>query len=160
MHPDDRINLERVVKVAFEDQRPYALELRFVRPDGETHTFLSRGEVEVKDGVAVRMHGTHQDITDRKRMEAQLEYQAVHDPLTGLFNRRQFSKELERALKFADRYGRAGAVLMIDIDDFKLVNDTRGHASGDQLLKSVAAAIAGRAQKPTLLPVLEATSSP
>jgi diguanylate cyclase (GGDEF)-like protein len=147
VHPDDRINLERVVKVATEDQRPYDLELRFVRPDGETHTFLSRGEVEVKDGVVVRMHGTHQDITDRKRMEAQLEYQAVHDPLTGLFNRRQFSKELERALKFANRYGRAGAVLMIDIDDFKLVNDTRGHASGDQLLKSVAATIAGRARE-------------
>jgi diguanylate cyclase (GGDEF)-like protein len=80
-------------------------------------------------------------------MEGQLEYQAVHDPLTGLFNRRQFSDELERALRFAARYGRAGAVLMIDIDDFKLVNDTHGHASGDQLLKSVAAAIAGRARE-------------
>ncbi|MBK5219885.1 MAG: EAL domain-containing protein [Thermoleophilia bacterium] len=147
VHPDDRINLERVIKVAIEDQRPYTLELRFVRPDGETHTFLCRGEVNVKDGVAVRLHGTHQDITDRKRMEAQLEYQAVHDPLTGLFNRRQFADELERALRFANRYGRAGAVLMIDIDDFKLVNDTHGHAFGDQMLKSVAAAIAGRARE-------------
>jgi diguanylate cyclase (GGDEF)-like protein/PAS domain S-box-containing protein len=147
VHPDDRISLKRVVTTAIEDQLPHALELRFVRPDGETHTFLVRGEAEVEDGVAVRLHGTHQDISDRKRMEAQLEYQAVHDPLTGLFNRRQFSDELERALRFANRYGRAGAVLMIDIDDFKLVNDTRGHAVGDQLLKSVAAAIAGRARE-------------
>jgi diguanylate cyclase (GGDEF)-like protein/PAS domain S-box-containing protein len=151
VHPDDRVNLERVVKSAIADQRPYTVELRFVRPDGETHTLLSRGEVEVKDGVVVRLHGTHQDITDRKRMEAQLEYQAVHDPLTGLFNRRRFSDELERALRFASRYGRAGAVLMIDVDDFKLVNDTHGHAFGDQLLKSVAAAIAGRARETDLV---------
>jgi diguanylate cyclase (GGDEF)-like protein len=151
VHPDDRINLERVVNTAIGDQRPYTLELRFVRPDGETHTFLSRGEAKVKDGVVVSLHGTHQDVTDRKRMEAQLEYQAVHDPLTGLFNRRQFSDELERALRFASRYGRAGAVLMIDIDDFKLVNDTHGHAVGDQLLKSVAAAIAGRARETDLV---------
>jgi diguanylate cyclase (GGDEF)-like protein len=147
VHPEDRINLDRVMRAAIDDHRPYTLELRFVRPDGETHTLLSRGEVTVKDGVAVRLHGTHQDITDRKRMEAQLEYQAVHDPLTGLFNRRQFADELERALRFAARYGRAGAVLMIDVDDFKLVNDTHGHASGDQALKSVAAAIAGRARE-------------
>jgi diguanylate cyclase (GGDEF)-like protein len=147
VHPDDRINLERVVESAIADQRPYTLELRFIRPDGETHTFLARGEVEVKDGVVVRLRGTHQDVSDRKRMEAQLEYQAVHDPLTGLFNRRQFSEELERALRFANRYGRPGAVLMIDIDGFKLVNDTHGHAIGDQLLKSVAGAIAGRARE-------------
>jgi diguanylate cyclase (GGDEF)-like protein len=147
VHSDDRINLERVVKAAIEDQHSYTLELRFVRPDGETHTFLCRGEVDAKDGVAVRLYGTHQNITDRKRMEAQLEYQAVHDPLTGLFNRRQFSDELERALRFANRYRRAGAVLMIDVDDFKLVNDIHGHAFGDQLLKSVAAAIARRARE-------------
>ena len=147
VHPDDRINLGRVVETAIADHRPYAVELRFIRPDGETHIFLARGEVDVKDGVVVRLHGTHQDISDRKRMEAQLEYQAVHDPLTGLFNRRQFSEELERALRFASRYGRPGAVLMIDIDDFKLVNDTHGHAFGDQLLKTVAGAIAGRARE-------------
>jgi diguanylate cyclase (GGDEF)-like protein/PAS domain S-box-containing protein len=151
VHPDDRINFERVVKAAIEEHRPYTLELRFVHPGGEIRTFFARGEIKVKDGVVVSLHGTHQDITDRKRLETQLEYQAVHDPLTGLFNRRQFSGELERALRFASRYERAGAVLMIDIDDFKLVNDIHGHAFGDQQLKSVAAAIAARARDTDLV---------
>jgi diguanylate cyclase (GGDEF)-like protein len=151
VHPDDRINFERVVKAAIAEQRPYALELRFVHPSGEIHTFLARGEVTVKEGVVVSLQGTHQDITDRKRLETQLEYQAVHDPLTGLFNRRQFSEELERALRFASRYDRAGAVLMIDVDDFKLVNDVHGHAFGDQQLKSVGAAIAARARDTDLV---------
>ena len=145
--PDDRVNFEKVVETAIEDHRPFSLEVRFARPDGETRTVLCRGEADVRDGASVRIHGTHQDITDRKRMEAQLEYQAVHDPLTGLFNRRHFAAELERALRVASRYDRVGAVLMIDVDDFKLVNDTRGHSIGDQLLKAVAATIAGRARE-------------
>jgi diguanylate cyclase (GGDEF)-like protein/PAS domain S-box-containing protein len=144
VHPEDRPNFEQVVGKAIEEQRAYELEMRFIRPDGETRTFLARGMVVASDGVTERLYGTHQDITDWKRMEAQLEYQALHDPLTGLFNRRQFAAELERALRFARRYGRSGAVLMIDIDDFKLINDTHGHAFGDQILKTVAATIGRR----------------
>lgn len=74
------------------------------------------------------------DISERKRFEAQLRHLADHDPLTGLLNRRSFETELERALEDARCRGRAGALLVLDLDGFKFVNDRFGHAVGDELL--------------------------
>jgi diguanylate cyclase (GGDEF)-like protein len=84
------------------------------------------------------------DVTERKRVEQELRHMADHDPLTGLFNRRRFESELERELACAARYGPGGAILVIDLDDFKLVNDSCGHAAGDDLLVEVAAALRRR----------------
>ena len=78
------------------------------------------------------------DITDRKATELQLKDLAERDPLTGLFNRRQLFVELDHVLSYADRYDHVGAVLMLDIDNFKFTNDSYGHAAGDHLLKTVA----------------------
>jgi diguanylate cyclase (GGDEF)-like protein len=80
----------------------------------------------------------------RRRLEAQLSYQSDHDPLTGLLNRRRFAAELERMLRYASRYGRAGALLMLDLDNLKLVNDVHGHTAGDEAVKAVAREILGR----------------
>ncbi|MDX6625749.1 MAG: hypothetical protein QOE56_738 [Solirubrobacterales bacterium] len=146
VHPDDRGMFERVVEAAIRDGRPFTFETRICRSDGETRSLLARVQVDVEDGVVVGMRGTHQDITEQRRMEAQLQYQADHDPLTGLHNRRRFSEELEGALQAAERYGRGGAVLMIDIDNFKLVNDASGHAAGDAVLKNIAAVISTQAR--------------
>ena len=151
IHPDDRPAFEGVIERAVSDSRPFAIELRVNRSDGECRTFLSRADAEMKDGEVVRLNGTHLDITDRKRMEAQLEYQADHDPLTGLYNRRHFSEELERGLRFARRYSRSGAVLMIDVDNFKTVNDTHGHAAGDSVLKGLSAAISAETRETDLV---------
>jgi diguanylate cyclase (GGDEF)-like protein len=74
----------------------------------------------------------------------QLKHQADHDPLTGLYNRRRFAEELERILRNASRYKRHGALLMLDLDDFKAINDTRGHAAGDEALKTLSQAILQR----------------
>jgi diguanylate cyclase (GGDEF)-like protein/PAS domain S-box-containing protein len=147
VEPDDRDALHRVLETALHEGRSFALELRMRGAEEDPHTFVSRADATVRNGAVVRFQGTIQDITDRKRMEAQLEYQADHDPLTGLYNRRRFADELERALRFAGRYGREGAVLMLDIDNFKTVNDTSGHAVGDRVLKGVAAAIAARTRQ-------------
>ena len=83
------------------------------------------------------------DITERKRLERQLTQQAFHDPLTGLANRTLFVERLEQALARSVRRGKPVAVLFLDLDRFKLINDTFGHSRGDQLLVEVARRLAG-----------------
>jgi diguanylate cyclase (GGDEF)-like protein/PAS domain S-box-containing protein len=78
------------------------------------------------------------DISERKRFEGQLEYLADHDALSGLLNRRRFDQELRRELIRARRYASRGAILALDLDGFKFVNDSFGHAVGDELITSVA----------------------
>lgn len=79
------------------------------------------------------------DISERKCLEAQLSYLANHDSLTGLFNRRYFQAQLEHYLELAvERDRESGALVLIDIDDFKDINDTLGHKAGDDLLKNLA----------------------
>lgn len=81
---------------------------------------------------------THHDVTDRYVLEQQLAYQAFHDELTGLNNRAVFRKELSRAAARSRRSGKTFAVMMIDLDDFKNINDSLGHPAGDELLRVVA----------------------
>jgi diguanylate cyclase (GGDEF)-like protein len=84
------------------------------------------------------------ESASRRRLEAQLSYQSDHDLLTGLLNRRRFAEELERVLRYASRYGRPGALLMLDLDNLKLVNDVHGHTAGDETVKIVAREILDR----------------
>jgi diguanylate cyclase (GGDEF)-like protein len=90
------------------------------------------------DGVALYMVTQVQDISERRELARRLQYVVDHDFLTGLYNRRHFEKELARETTRAARYGSPGAVLLIDIDNFKDVNDAFGHRAGDDVLKGVA----------------------
>ena len=78
------------------------------------------------------------DVTERRRMEKELRHLADHDPLTGLLNRRGLEAALERHVAHVNRYGADGALLVLDLDHFKIVNDTLGHEAGDRLIVSVA----------------------
>ena len=78
------------------------------------------------------------DITERKRLEAELRFQSNHDPLTGLYNRRALRKQLTEELRRADRYKHALSVFILDIDCFKPINDTLGHQAGDKIISGLA----------------------
>ena len=118
---------------------PYDLELEMVRPDGSHGWMQARGEA-VRDatGAIVGVQGVALDITDRKVANDALEALATHDPLTGLANRAALLDELVRAMSVGHRSGRTAALLMMDLDRFKDVNDTLGHAAGDELLVAAA----------------------
>jgi diguanylate cyclase (GGDEF)-like protein len=90
-------------------------------------------------------------MTAQRRSEQRLAYLADHDPLTGLFNRRRFDEELKRHLLRVARHGAAGAVVLLDLDHFKFVNDTLGHGAGDVVLRAVAEALATRARAEDVL---------
>src|SRR5678815_3093749 len=83
------------------------------------------------------------EIAQRAELEQRLEYLVDHDPLTGLYNRHRFEEALTEEVSRASRYQSGGAVLLIDLDHFKDVNDTLGHQAGDQLLKTIAAVLKG-----------------
>ncbi len=89
-------------------------------------------------GTIVGVIGLIRDITQRKAAEQQIEFQAYHDALTGLANRRLFQEHLTLALALAQRRRRLVAVLFLDLDHFKIVNDSLGHSVGDELLKQIA----------------------
>jgi diguanylate cyclase (GGDEF)-like protein/PAS domain S-box-containing protein len=91
------------------------------------------------DGNPSHILGQIQDITERRRFDDRLQDLVDHDSLTGLYNRRRFEQELDRHVTHTARYGASGALLVLDLDDFKAVNDTLGHSAGDELIIAVAA---------------------
>jgi diguanylate cyclase (GGDEF)-like protein/PAS domain S-box-containing protein len=110
----------------------------FWRKDGTSFPVEYISTPILQDGEVVGAVVTFKDITQRKALEEQLHYQALHDPLTGLPNRALFMDRLERALTRANRHGGRVAVLFMDLDNFKVINDSLGHKAGDQLLAAVA----------------------
>jgi diguanylate cyclase (GGDEF)-like protein len=85
-----------------------------------------------------------EEAASRRRYEAELRHMADHDPLTGLLNRRAYERSLKEHLERGERYGHAGAVMVLDLDSFKEINDTLGHRAGDELIVRVAGALASR----------------
>ncbi len=110
----------------------------------EAHLLLSSSLLAGEDDDPDLVLANLLDVSERHRYEQQLAHLADHDPLTGLANRRRFDAELDRHVAEFRRYGVGGAVLLLDLDHFKAVNDTLGHAAGDDLLVTVARALRAR----------------
>ncbi len=142
LHPDDVETVKRASLEAVKGLRAnYALEHRVRTRAGEWRWIISRGRVTERDaaGRALRMIGTNVDITERRRMEEAIQSAAQIDALTGLANRALFDERLKLAAARCRRQGGQLAVLYLDLDRFKQVNDSLGHAAGDALLKDFAA---------------------
>jgi diguanylate cyclase (GGDEF)-like protein/PAS domain S-box-containing protein len=140
LHPDDRkpIAAEMVSSVA--DHTSLDRECRLCVPNGGE--ILVHLQAEIRrggEGQIVSLVGTAQDITERKRAEVEIHRLAFFDNLTGLANRMLFNDRLNKALAHAKRHGSILAVMFLDLDRFKVINDTLGHNVGDILLKHIAA---------------------
>ncbi|HOG11366.1 MAG: PAS domain S-box protein [Smithellaceae bacterium] len=112
---------------------------KYARKDGSArYAEISGFPLHNSKGEIVGFRGIGRDITERKKSEERIQYLATHDGLTGLPNRILFNQLLQRALQSAKRYQRMFAMFFIDLDRFKMINDTLGHDAGDQLLREIA----------------------
>ncbi len=148
VHPDDHAAY-LAFNEALRQGRPMELEYRLVGFDRRTRWVWDRARPRFTQGRLL-VEGIVTDVTDRHEAgealadaQRKLAHLAYHDPLTDLPNRLKFSEQLERTLAEAERNDAAAAVLFVDVDDFKLVNDSLGHAVGDELLRT----LAGRLQQ-------------
>ena len=163
IHPDDRDKAMALTQAHFDGLTPsYECEHRLRRRDGGWNWVLSRGKVVARDaeGRPLRIVGTHIDIGARKAAEQQIAHMASHDALTDLPNRGLFRDRLDQRLAEVARDGGACAVLCLDLDRFKAVNDSLGHLAGDALLRETARRLRSALRVDDTVARLGGTSSP
>lgn len=136
MDAESRDKVTRAVREALVSDQPFSVEYALIRKDKRQVWVWEQGRGVVESNGETILEGVVLDISDRKELESELAEMATRDPLTGLLNRRELSRLLEEELERAKRYQRPLAILWIDFDHFKDINDTYGHAAGDSVLKS------------------------
>ncbi len=136
VHPEDRAQVEQAFEDAFQNRSSVSIEHRIVLPSGQQRIVHQEAEVHVEEPEdIVHLIGTTQDITERKVAEEKIRNLAYFDTLTGLPNRALLQEHLGYVLQQAKRYNRLVAVLSVDLDLFKRINNTLGYRAGDALLQ-------------------------
>lgn len=135
--PEDRPYAAEQVQAAVAAGRSFALEYRIRRCSGDVVWVWEQGcSVDGEDGT--RLEGIIMEIDERKQMEHKLATLAIRDPLTGLYNRRELDQQFADEVERARRYERPLALLWLDVDEFKAINDRLGHLVGDDVLRALA----------------------
>jgi diguanylate cyclase (GGDEF)-like protein/PAS domain S-box-containing protein len=148
----ERRKAEEAMRALMAGESPLEAEFHWRTSTGELRLIQwSITALTGRDGQITYTVGTGVDVTaarswgeERAAAEARLRHMADHDALTGLYNRRRFEEELERHIAHGARYGMSGALLMLDLDDFKQINDGHGHRAGDRVLTAVAVVLRNR----------------
>lgn len=139
VHPEDRALVDASFSQSLESKTKYDIDHRMLLPDGRIKYVREQGRTYFDpNGNPLRSIGTVQDITEKKAAEQKIEFMALHDPLTKLPNRVLAKERLEQAIHYADSSELKTALMFIDLDEFKSINDTMGHSVGDAMLKAVA----------------------
>ena len=147
LHPDDRALVIYDIQQQLETGSG-SLEYRFQHKDGSYRWIHDSFQVITnEDGRPIEVVGSQTDITEAHKLTEKLSYQASHDNLTGLINRRVFEQRLHRALQSAQEDKTEHALCFLDLDQFKVINDTSGHIAGDELLRQVARILKGKVRK-------------
>jgi diguanylate cyclase (GGDEF)-like protein/PAS domain S-box-containing protein len=155
----ERVSAEAATRLLMAGESPVRAEFHWRTKSGDLRLIdWSTTALTGPDGRITYMVGTGIDVTEMRRWEEEriaaeerLRHMADHDALTGLHNRRRFEEELERHIAHGRRYGMGGALLLLDLDDFKLVNDGHGHRAGDAVLMDVAAVLRRRLRESDVL---------
>ncbi|HEC29513.1 MAG TPA: EAL domain-containing protein [Gammaproteobacteria bacterium] len=151
-HPDYAEQEQQAFANIYEGHDLYQFETVHLDRRGKEITLSLNARAQTDtDGNIIRITGTARDITVTKEYQRQLSYQAEHDALTGLYNRRFFQQELERVIARVARSAETAGLLYIDLDQFKYINDTLGHAAGDRLLIEISKLLSYHAREGDLL---------
>jgi len=138
LHPDDLNLFNKATKEHLKHQSTFSHQFRLRHKNSKYLWFLVRGlSIANENNKVTRMAGSITNITEQKEYEFLLSYQAAHDPLTGLSNRMVLSENIEQNIRYAHRDKQELVVMFMDIDRFKVVNDSLGHNIGDKLIKKV-----------------------
>jgi diguanylate cyclase (GGDEF)-like protein/PAS domain S-box-containing protein len=139
VHDEDRDRVGQALNAILAESKPCDIDHRFILPNGGEFTVNLQAEAVFDDQLrTITIVGTAKDISERKCSEREIHRLAYYDSLTGLPNRVLFKDRVTQALAHAYRYQSTLAVLFLDLDRFKVINDTLGHNVGDRLLKQVA----------------------
>ncbi len=139
VHPDSKEHCMAMFQRVMAGESLDRIEAEFVTKQGRSIWVEGSTFAQLQDGKPVATRGIFRDVTERKQAEEAVRHLAYHDPLTDLPNRTLFRDRLDVALAQARRHSRLVAVALLDLDHFKVVNDTAGHPEGDDLLRTIAA---------------------
>ncbi len=135
VHPSDAQRLHQALELCTKQGRAFSLDIRLVHTDETVHVAHIQGEAEMQQGRIEKVHGTVQDITERRRIEDQVHHLSNYDRLTSLPNRTLFKEILRQAISYCDRHEVFLVGLFVSIDHFKRINETLGSTIGDRVLQ-------------------------